>query len=135
MNEKPKILIVDDLKGWLDYHKDALTKIYGDKFELETAICARDGYNKIYNNLERPYKLVITDLQMELDFEPKHAGEWFVEQTKMMKEYKNTPIIICSAAYNIRSVAKKLGVKALPKASAARDLISYKLAMDEILST
>ena len=130
---KKKILIVDDSKGWLDYHKTALRKIFEDKYILETADSAREGYNAVYNNLKEPYYLIISDLQMELDFEPKHAGEWFIEQVKKLKEYQNIPIIVISASYNIRSVANRLGVNCLPKAVAARDLVSYKLAIEELL--
>lgn len=133
MEKQKKILIVDDSRGWVDYHLDALRQIYGDSYVLETADSARSGYDMIYNNLKEPYALVISDLQMEMKFEPKHAGEWFVEQVKKMVEYKNTPIIIISAAYNIRSIANKLGVNCLPKAIAARDLHSYKLAIDELI--
>jgi len=133
MDKQKKILIVDDSRGWIDYHLQALREIYGDLYLLETADSARTGYAAIYNNLNEPYSLIISDLQMEMEFEPKHAGEWFVEQVKLMKEYKNTPIIIISAAYNIRSIANKLEVNCLPKAVAARDLHSYKLAMDELL--
>lgn len=128
-----KILVVDDSKGWLDYHKSALREIYGEKYLIETAVSAREGYDAVYNNLSIPYSLIISDLQMEWDFEPKHAGEWFVEQVKKLKEYKNVPVIIVSAAYNIRSIAKKLEVQCLPKASAARDLMTYRLAIDEVL--
>lgn len=128
-----KILIVDDSKGWLDYHSDVLGNIYGDKYDLEKAYCARQAYDMVYNNLKEPYSLIVTDLQMELDFEPKNAGEWFVEQVKKMKEYQNTPIIIVSATYNIREIAKRLGVNALPKAIAARDLNAYKLEIEEVL--
>ena len=134
MTEK-KILIVDDSRGWLDYHQSSLKEIYGDKFVLETADSARAGYDIVYNNLYTPYDLIISDLQMESDFEPKHAGEWFVEQVKKLNEYKNVPIIIVSAAYNIRSIANRLEVNCLPKASAARDLQAYKLAIDEILKS
>lgn len=134
MNKKTKkILIVDDSKGWLDYHQNALKEIYGDEFILEIANSARSGYNAVYNNLKEPYCLIISDLQMEWDFEPKHAGEWFIEQVKKLKEYKNIPIIIISASYNVRSVANRLGVNCLPKATAARDLTAYKLAMNEAL--
>lgn len=128
-----KILIVDDSRGWLDYHLSALKEIYGPEFVLETADSARRGYDMVYNNLKIPYDLIISDLQMELDFEPKHAGEWFVEQVKKLNEYKNVPIIVISASYNIRSVANRLGVYCLPKATAARDMTAYKLAMDELL--
>jgi len=135
MQNQKKILIVDDSKGWLDYHLSALRQIYGDEFVLEIADCARKGYDMIYNNLNPPYDLVISDLQMEMEFEPKHAGEWFVEQVRKMKEYMNTPVVIVSAAYNIRSIANKLGVECLSKSIVARDLTSYKLKMDELLKT
>lgn len=128
-----KILIVDDSRGWLDYHQSALRQIYGEKYELETAVSARQGYDLVYNNLNSPYSLIISDLQMEWDFEPKHAGEWFVEQVQKLKEYKNTPIIIISASYNVRSVANRLGANCLQKAVAARDLTAYKLAIEELL--
>lgn len=128
-----KILIVDDSRSWVEYHKSMLEKIYGDKFVIETAICARNGYDMIYNNLKNPYSLIITDLQMEQDFEPKLAGEWFVEQIQKMKEYSNTPIIMISAMYNIKKIAQTYNVNCLPKATAARDLTAYKLAMDELI--
>lgn len=128
-----KILVVDDSRSWIEYHKDMLEKIYGDKFIIETAISARSGYEMIYNNLKEPYSLIITDLQMEMDFEPKLAGEWFVEQIQKMKEYANTPIIMISAMYNIRKIAQNYNVSCLPKATAARDLTAYKLAIDELL--
>lgn len=133
MKNKKKILIVDDSRGWIDYHVSALGQIFGEEFELFTATSAREGYDVVYNHLSEPFCLIISDLQMELDFEPKHAGEWFVGQVQKLKEYNNTKIIIISAAYNIRSIAAKLSVNFLPKASAARDLNSYKLAIEEIL--
>ncbi len=127
-----KILVVDDSRSWVDYHKSMLEKIYGEEFVIETAISARSGYDMIYNNLKNPYSLIITDLQMEMDL-PKLAGEWFVEQIQNMKEYANIPIIMISAMYNIRQIAQKYNVNCLPKATAARDLTAYKLAMDELL--
>ncbi|MFA7657795.1 MAG: response regulator [Candidatus Gastranaerophilaceae bacterium] len=128
-----KILIVDDSKGWLDYHQAVLKELYGAEFAPEVANSARQAYEMVYNNLEHPYDLIISDLQMELDFEPKHAGEWLIEQIKKLREYQNTPIIIISATYNIKSIANRLKVACLPKAIAARDLTSYKLAIDELM--
>lgn len=133
MENSKKILIVDDSRGWIEYHLKALREIYGSEYVLETADSARAGYDMVYNNLKPPYSLVISDLQMEMSFEPLHAGEWFIEQVKKLKQYNNTPIIIVSAAYNIRSIAQKLEVDCLPKPTAASDLHSYKLAMDELL--
>lgn len=128
-----RILIVDDSRGWLDYHKSNLSRMYGDEIELVTASSAREGYDVVYSNLKPPFDLIISDLQMEWDFEPKHAGEWFIEQVKLLNEYKNVPIIIMSASYNVRSVANRLEVNCLPKATAANDLAAYKLAIDELI--
>lgn len=128
-----KILIVDDSRSWLDYHKSVLENIYGDAFIIETAVSARNGYDMIYNNLKEPYALIITDLQMEMDL-PKLAGEWLVEQVQKIKEYATTPIIMISAMYNIRQVAQNYNINCLPKATAARDLTAYKLTMDELIN-
>lgn len=133
MYDKDKILIVDDSKGWVEYHKQTLVKLFGAEFALEEANSARAGYNMTYNNLKTPYRLIISDLQMESDFEPKYAGEWFIEQVKNLKECKNIPVIIISATYDIRVVASRLGVSCLPKSTAARDLMSYKLAIADCL--
>lgn len=130
-----KILIVDDSQGWLDYHKEMLMNIYGENFVYETANSARSGYDMVYNNLKNPYTLIISDLQMELDFEPRLAGEWLIEQIKKLKEYKNVPIIIISATYNIKTIANRLEVNCLPKATAARDLTAYKFAIEEALNS
>ncbi|HNW25328.1 MAG TPA: hypothetical protein PLG15_05355 [Candidatus Gastranaerophilaceae bacterium] len=133
MDVKKKILIVDDSRGWIEYHKQTIQKLFGAQFALEEANCASGGYDMVYNNLNIPYALIISDLQMELDFEPKYAGEWLIEQVKNLKEYQSVPIIIISATYDIRNIASQLGVNCLPKSIAARDLMSYKLAIEECL--
>lgn len=130
---KNKILVVDDSKGWLDYHYSALKEIYNENFEIDLANSARMGYEMIYNHLDAPYSLIISDLQMEWDFEPKYAGEWLIEQIQKLTQYNNVPIMIISATYNIKSIAERLKVNCLPKAIAARDLNAYKLAIDEVL--
>ena len=37
--------------------------------------------------------MIITDLQMEDDFIPQYAGEWFVEQIKAFKNYSKLAFI------------------------------------------
>ena len=130
-----KILVVDDSRGWLNYHVSALEQTYGEKFNIETAISAREGYDQVYNNISEPYALIISDLQMEYDFEPQYAGEWFIEQVKKLKEYGNTPIIIISATYNIKTIAEIHQVNYLSKSIAARDLAAYTKAIDDLLKT
>lgn len=134
MKKETKILVVDDSQGWREYHQKALRRFYGEDFIIDTANSGREGYDAVYNNINKPYDIIISDLQMEWDFEPKHAGEWFVEQVQMLNEYKKTKIIIMSASYNVRSVANRLGVDCLPKAVAANDLAAYKLAIEELMT-
>ena len=84
-----KILIVDDSTSWREFHKNAIEEIFIEldieEYEIELANSARQGYDCLMFNNENPYNLIITDLQMEEDFDPKYAGEWFVEQIQTFK--------------------------------------------------
>ena len=63
---------------------------------------------------------------MESDFEPKFAGEWFVEQIKTFKNYLNTKVVIISASYNIKTIAESLGVESISKTTARNFSDVYK---------
>ena len=112
-----KILIVDDVKGWRDYHSQILSELFIES-DIITAESAREGYDKLFEHNNSPFNIIISDLQMENDFEPQYAGEWFVEQIKSFKNYKNTKIVIISAAYNIDHIAKLLNVDYIRKGTA-----------------
>lgn len=120
-----KILIVDDVKGWRDYHSYIMNELF-ENAEIQTAESARDGYDKLLENNESPFDIIITDMQMESDFEPKYAGEWFIEQVKTFKNYKNTRIVIISAAYNIPQIAENYGVDYIRKGTARNFPDAYK---------
>ena len=124
-----KILIVDDIKGWVDYHSLVLSKLFKDA-EIITACSAREAYDKIIEHNNKPFDIIISDLQMENDFEPKYAGEWFVEQVKTFKNYINTNIVIISASYNIRNIAENLGVHSISKNTARNFPDSYVFLKD-----
>ena len=112
-----KILIVDDIKGWRDYHLNAIRAIYPDA-EFQTAESAREAYDKILENNDAPFDIIFTDMQMENDFDPKYAGEWLIEQIKTFRNYANTKIVIVSAAYNISHIAEIYGVIYIRKSTA-----------------
>ena len=123
-----KILIVDDVKGWRDYHSYIMNEMFSsDTFipEIETAESAREGYDKLMENNEEPFDIIITDMQMENDFEPKYAGEWFIEQIKTLKNYSKTRVVIISAAYNISMIAENYGVDYIRKSTARSFPDSY----------
>jgi CheY-like chemotaxis protein len=129
-----KILIVDDVKGWRDYHSYIMNDMFSsDSFtpEIQTAESARDGYDKLMENNEEPFDIIITDMQMENDFEPKYAGEWFIEQIKTFKNYSKTRVVIISAAYNIPMIAENYGVDYIRKSTARSFPDAYGFLLEQ----
>src|SRR5574344_681859 len=112
---KKRVLIVDDMESWRKYHFANLKEIFGETMEFEFAESARKAYDMVYNNISTPYDIIISDLQMENDFEPEMAGEWFVKRVKELNQYFNCKIFIVSASYNIQRIADDLGVFSIRK--------------------
>ena len=105
-----KVLIVDDSHKWVEYHKSAVEEIFKNEVEIDTAFSAKEGVEKLTLSIDSPYDFIFTDMQMEPDFIPLYAGEWFIKQIKFFNEYKNTKIIIISATSNIRQIAENYNV-------------------------
>ncbi len=110
-----KVLIVDDSPKWVLYHQDAVKQILNNDVEIDTASSAKEGVEKLMSSIDTPYDFILTDMQMEPDFIPLYAGEWFIKQIQFFKEYKNTKIIIISATSNIKNIAEKYSVDYIPK--------------------
>ena len=110
-----KILIVDDVPGWIKFHKTNLEYLGLNKSQIDVAFNANEALSKIEISIDNPYDVIFTDLQMESNYLPKLAGEWLIEQIHMFDEYKNTNIVIISATPSIEQIAKKYGVNYLSK--------------------
>ena len=111
-----KVLIVDDVPGWVRFHKTNIEYLNMPDIQIDEAYSAKEAITKIESSIDNPYCAIFTDLQMESDFLPKLAGEWLVEQIKTYdKYYKNTKIIIVSASPNIERIAQKYKVLYIPK--------------------
>jgi len=125
-----KILVVDDMLSWREFHKTVLEEVFleldENNYQIDLANYARDAQDKLYENSSAPYDLIITDLQMEDEFEPQYAGEWLVGEIKKLSSYKQSRIIISSGTYNIKQIADSLDVEYMPKRIACTDLNSYK---------
>ena len=121
-----KILIVDDITGWIEFHTTVIHELFGNEIITDKAICATEAYNKLLENANSPYDIILTDLQMEDDYAPKLAGEWLVEQIKLLPKYYNTKIVIISASYNARMIADSLGVFCIPKTTARTCFSAYQ---------
>ena len=119
-----RILIVDDVQGWRDYHSKIMKEMFPES-DIYLAESARIGYDFLLHNTTNPFNIIISDLQMEEDFEPKYAGEWFVEQIKTFNAYSKSKIVIVSAAYNIKHIAETLNVEYISKPTAYNFPDSY----------
>lgn len=130
-----KILAIDDMSQWRNYHKSALGVILKDiDYTLDVQNSATEAYEKVSARLDNTYDLVITDLQMEEDYEPDYAGEWIVKKIKGIKQYANTPIIIVSAAPNIKYIAQQLNVDYISKPMLIHNPLVYELKIKELLN-
>lgn len=84
-------------------------------------------------NADEPFDVILTDLQMEFDYEPKLAGEWLVENIKNIYTYKSTHIIIISGMYNIEHIAKQLNVECISKAILIRNHNLMKFMFEKLM--
>lgn len=126
-----RILIVDDVPGWVRFHEQNIRHLNIQNIEIDTAISAREALSKLEVSIDNPYDVIFTDLQMESDFLPKYAGEWLIEQIKTFKEYNSTKIVIISASPNIRIIAERNQVLYLSKTIARNaDSESYRAFLE-----
>lgn len=110
-----RILIVDDIPGWVRFHQNNIEYLNSAELEIDVAYSAKEALAKIESSIDVPYDVIFTDLQMESDFLPKMAGEWLIEQIKMFKEFNNSKIIIVSASPIIKEIAERYKVLYLSK--------------------
>lgn len=129
-----KILIVDDSEGWRIFNKDAVSSVFGkESVEITLANSAKEGYNSLLQNDKKPFDLILSDLQMESDFAPESAGEWFVSQVKNTSSYFKCKVLIISGMYNIEFIADKLGVDFISKRMlVAGGELPLKLKLEEM---
>lgn len=126
-----RILIVDDVPGWVRFHEQNIRHLNIPNIEIDTAISAKEALSKLEVSIDNPYDVIFTDLQMESDFLPKYAGEWLIEQVKTFKEYNSTKIVIISASPNIRIIAERNQVLYLSKTIARNaDSESYRTFLE-----
>ena len=84
-----KVLIVDDSPKWVSYHKEVIEEIFANEVTIDVAYSAKQALEKITASIDEPYDIILTDMQMEPDFIPLYAGEWFIKQVQFFNEYKN----------------------------------------------
>jgi len=119
-----RLLIVDDVPNWVNFHKTNIEYLEIPNLEIDTANSAKEALAKIEASIDNPYYAIFTDLQMESDFLPKLAGVWLIEQIATLKKYyEDTNVVIISASPSSKEIAKRHGVYAIPK-----HIVSYSRA-------
>lgn len=130
---KNKVLIVDDSASWRIFNTNAIKHILGDAWEITLAKSAREGLEVLEQNKQEPFKVILSDLQMELDFDPQTAGEWFVEHAQIMPEYSHSKIIIISSMHSISMIANRLGVDFVSKGSIVTNLLKFESLLKDLI--
>ncbi len=128
-----RILIADDTKSWVILHSEIIKELYGNIFEITTAASAKEALNILNNSIDNPFILVISDLQMENDFEPKLAGEWLIENIKKSESLSRTKCVIISSMYNVEVIAENLGVDCISKQMLIRNKLLMKFMFEKIM--
>ncbi len=121
-----KILVTDDSPNWIRHHICNIKYILKDEnVKILSASSAKEGDRLLSANIDEPFDIIFTDMQMESDFSPIYAGEWLIKQVKFYPEYKNTKIVIISASPNIDKIAEKYNVDYIPK-RLCQTILPYK---------
>lgn len=135
MNQKFKILVVDDSVEWLKSHIELIYQFFGeDLFEVNTAISAHKAFNRIFEKPDYKYDLIITDLEMEKIFGEEYAGNWLINNLINREECKDTRFLIISGSYNIRDIAEKFKVSHIPKSFLIDNPLLLKYKICELLN-
>lgn len=125
-----KILVVDDSPNWVRHHTNYLKYIFGEQVEISQAYCAKEADNFLSCNIDEPFDIIFTDMQMETDFLPLNAGEWLIKQIQFYPQYQNTNIVIVSASPIIEKLAEKYHTNYIPK-RLCQDIEQYKKVLNQ----
>ena len=130
-NKQLNILIADDEKGWLNFHKENLNlylKNYSLSFyEFQSA---KEAY-QFANKTDLKFDIILSDLQME-NIGEKYAGEWLVENLKLQKSCQNAKIIIISSAFELPIIGENLKVSYINKRLYYTSPFMIKLKLQEL---
>ncbi len=123
-----RFLIVDDGFDWVKFHYQNIQNAMPEA-EIDIATSAFEGLNKVLAKEENYYDVILSDMQMEDVDSEDYAGIWLIKRLLNSKKCSKTKIIIISAVYNIKEVAKNLNTDYISKSSiiASPTVFEYKL--------
>ena len=127
---KKRVLIVDDTLSWVKFNQNLLDSFFPRMFEITAVQSAWEARMAAVDNLEMPFDLILTDLQMDNFGDDTLAGEWLIEQVQALREYYNTKIIIISGMPNIKTIAEKYNVAYISKPRLVSNNTSLKMVLE-----
>ena len=127
---KKKVLIVDDTLSWLKFNQNLIETFYPKVFDITTVRTAWEARMAAVDNLEMPFDLIITDLQMENFGDDTLAGEWLIQQLKGFKEYNNAKFIIISGMTSIKHIAERNNVAFISKPRLVSNNSSLRMVIE-----
>lgn len=126
-----RILIADDSFDWLKIHAVTINGINSD-IEIVSANSAFEAFEIYKQNFQdEPFDYVITDLQMEDNYEQLLAGEWLVQEIQSLKYEQK--IMIVSSQFNIEQIADSYNVDYYSKRSIIANITDYEKKLSKIL--
>ena len=124
-------MIVDDSFDWLNIHSKFINDIFYEDTQVVSANSAAEALNIYKSEYEEdPFYLVITDLQMESDFEPLKAGEWLINQIREINKYQK--ILIVSSSFDIEQIANEYRTDYISKRMIISDPNSYTSKLETL---
>ena len=55
-----RILIVDDIPGWVRFHQNNIEYLNSAELEIDVAYCAKEALAKIESSIDAPYDVIFT---------------------------------------------------------------------------
>lgn len=123
-----RFLIVDDSFDWVKFHYKNIQNTMPEA-EIDIATSGFEALNKVLVKEANYYDVILSDMQMEDTDDGDYAGVWLIKRLLESKKCSSAKIIIISAVYNIKEVAKNLNTDYISKSSliASPTVFEYKL--------
>ena len=127
-----RFLIVADGYDWVKFHSNNISKAMPHA-QIDVAMSGLEALNMVSKQDKNYYDIILSDMQMEEVEDELYAGIWLIKRLLASGKCKNTKIIIISAVYNIKEVARNLNVNYMSKSSLISSSQSFEYKLKELL--
>lgn len=127
-----KFLVVDDSRQWLNFHQNTILAMLPDA-QVDIAMSGFEGLDKVLAKPEDYYDVILSDMQMEQLEEEIFAGQWLIKRLLASKKCINSKILVVSAVFNIKEIAKNLNANYLSKSVIASNTATLEYKLKEML--